>query len=172
MKLSTKLVISLLMKQPGFALQETVHSATFKTWHSATNLYLMTKASNKCDKFMANSKLKEQGQKVDGIWMSRHRLSHAGSPFHGINKDPFLIYKDSLLAGAIGILSHNITSQEAIFNRPSANGHKAWSTVHNHSLNYGVIIGGGPMFKRIEDKGAFNNYISALEWGGGSKHTH
>ena len=43
------------------------NSATFKTWQSAINLYLMIKATNKCDKFMANSKLKEQGQKVEGI---------------------------------------------------------------------------------------------------------
>ena len=83
--------------------------------------------------------------------MARHRLSYAGSSFHGIIKDPFLIYKDSPLAWAIGIHSHYVTAQEAIPNRPSANGHKAWKTVQNHSLKYGVIIGGGSMFKKIED---------------------
>ena len=69
---------------------------------------------------MTNSKLNEYGQKVQVIWMSRHRLSYTGTPFHGINKDPFLIYKDSPIAWAIGIHSHYVTSQEAISNRPSA----------------------------------------------------
>ena len=83
--------------------------------------------------------------------MSRHRLAQVGSPFHGIIKNPFFIYKDSPLAWAIGIHSHYITSQEAIPDRQSANGHKAWKTFQNHSLKYEVIISGGPMFERIED---------------------
>ena len=111
----------------------------------------MTKASNECDKFTKETKLKEQGQKENGIWMSRHRLAQVGYPYLEINKYPFLIYKDSPLAWDIEIHSHYIMSQEAIPDRQSANGNKAWKTVQNHSLKYGVIISGGPMFQRIED---------------------
>ena len=88
---------------------------------------------------------------MDKKAMSIHRLAQVGYPYLGINKNPFLIYKDSPLAWAIGINSNYITSQEAIPDRQSANGHKAWKTVHNHSLKYGVIISGGPMFQRIVD---------------------
>ena len=83
-------------------------SVTFQTWQSATTLYLMTKASNECDKFIKTNKLREQGQKENGIWMSRRRLAQVGYPYVGINKNPFLIYKDSPLAWAIVTTQPNL----------------------------------------------------------------
>ena len=81
--------------------------------------------------------------------MSRHRLAQVGYPYLEINKNLFLIYKNSPLAWATGIHSHYIISQEAIYDRQSAKGQEAWKQVQNHSLKYGVIIIGEPMFQWI-----------------------